>query len=334
MITWASNGSTPIEQETFGIESDVKIQNPRMNTGSGKLPQLAHPSCIAAMPTPSLPVEIERMIFVLCAQHKNRCAYLAVARRVRVWLALDFRYDEQTYLIDYRLEPIVYRVVHLPSNRVAKKFLQSIGSRPEFAEKTVKVLFFGAAVAIEMAGEILGICHGIEDLTLRVPCHLIGKNPVLEPMNALQRLRALSIDLASIFNNRIIYLPNIDTLHRVTHLHISNAWASWQGGSQTIGVEGLEQITHLSFHFSTLRTEVSMLKGVLKRDNLVAMVLWQKWSMTDDQVREWLKSHDLADRRIVILNGADFFSAMQGGGFWNYVECLVDWHRKNDGESP
>ncbi|KAI5992233.1 hypothetical protein EDD15DRAFT_2197242 [Pisolithus albus] len=99
MITWASNGSTPIEQETFGIESDVKIQNPHMNTGSGKLLQLAHPSCIAAMPTPSLPVEIEWMIFILCAQHKNR------------------------------LEPIVYRVVHLPSNRVAKKFLQSIGSQ-------------------------------------------------------------------------------------------------------------------------------------------------------------------------------------------------------------
>ncbi|KAI5996717.1 hypothetical protein EDD15DRAFT_2364859 [Pisolithus albus] len=303
-----------------------------MNTESGKSPQLAHPSRIAAMPTPSLPVEIEWMIFILCAQHKNRHTYLAVAKRVQVWLALDFRDDEQMYLIDYRLEPVAYRVVHLPSDRVAKKFLQSVESRPEFAEKTVKVLFFAAAVAIETAGKILGICRGIEELTLRVPCHLIGKNPVLQPMNALQQLRALSIDLASIFNNRVIYLPNIDILHRVTHLHISNAWASWQGGSQTIGVEGLEQITHLSFHLSMLRTDTSMLKGVLRRDNLVAMVLWQKWSVTDDQVEEWLTSHDLADRRIVILNSADFFSAMQGGGFWNYVECVVDWRRKNDAE--
>ncbi|KAI5995962.1 hypothetical protein EDD15DRAFT_2365543 [Pisolithus albus] len=281
------------------------------------------------MPIPSLPFEIERMIFLLCTQHKNRHVYLTVARRVRAWLVLSFHDDDVEYLLDSRLEPIVYRIVRLRSERVAANFLQSIKSRPEFAETTVKGIFFGAAVAIETAGETLKLCRGIEDLTLRVPCYLTGKNPLLEPMSDLQRLRTLSIDLASIFNNRVIYLPNNDTLHRVTHLHISNAWASWQGGSQTIGVEKLEQVTHLSLHLSTLRTEVSMLSRILKRDNLVVMVLWRKWSATDEEVREWLKLRDLMDRRIIILNSADFFGIVQGDGLWNYVERLVDWRRGN-----
>ncbi|KAI5987642.1 hypothetical protein EDD15DRAFT_2372004 [Pisolithus albus] len=282
------------------------------------------------MPVPSLPFEIERMIFLLCARHKNRHAYLAVARRVQAWLALSFHDDDAEYLINSRLEPIVYRFVHLRSERAAANFLQSIESRPEFAERTVKGIFFGAAVAIDTAGETLKLCCGIKDLTLRVPCYLTGKNPLLEPMSALPQLRTLSIDLASIFNNWVIYLPNIDTLHCVTHLHISNAWASWQGGSQTIGVERLEQITHLSLHLSTLRTEISMLSGILRRDNLTVMVLWRKWSVTEKQVRGWLKQNDLMDTRIIILNSADFFGIVQGYGLWNYVEHLVDWRRGNE----
>ncbi|KIK13990.1 hypothetical protein PISMIDRAFT_17614 [Pisolithus microcarpus 441] len=268
------------------------------------------------MPVLSLPVEIEQMIFLLCAEHEDRHTYLLVARRVQLWL-----------------EPILYRIVHLTTEKVAKKFLHSVKSHPKFAETTVKVLFFRATVEIETAGTILKVCNGIEDLTLRIPCHLIGKNPLLGPLDALQQLHTLSVDLASIFNNRVIYLPNIDVLHRVTHLHISNAWASWQGGSQTIGVEELEQVTHLSIHFSTMRTDVSILRGILERDNLTVMVLWRKASMTEDQIREWLRSHELIDRRIVILNSADFFSTVQSGGFWKNVESLVEWRRRTNAEA-
>ncbi|KAI6006419.1 hypothetical protein EDC04DRAFT_2611440 [Pisolithus marmoratus] len=151
-------------------------------------------------------------------------------------------------------------------------------------------------------------------------------------MAALQRLHTLSVDLASIFNNRVIYLPNIDVLHHVTHLHISNAWASWQGGTQTIGVEKLQQVTHLSIHLSTMHTEVSILRGILERENLVAMVLWRKAFVIEEQVRDWLHSHDLIDTCIVIFNSADFFSIAQGGGFWKDVESLVDWRRRTNAE--
>ncbi|KAI5993854.1 hypothetical protein EDD15DRAFT_2366923 [Pisolithus albus] len=265
------------------------------------------------MPVLSLPVEIEWMIFLLCAEHEDRHTYLLVARRVQHWL-----------------EPIIYRIVHLTTENVAKKFLHSIESRPKFAETMVKVLFFRATVGIETAGSILKVCKGIKDLMLRIPCHLIGKNPLLGPLDALPRLHALSIDLASIFNNHVIYLPNIDVLHRITHLHISNTWASWQGGSQMIGVEKLEQVTHLSIHFSTMHTEVSILRDVLGRDNLEVMVLWWRAFMIEERVQEWLRSHELVDRRIVIFNSADFFTTVQSGGFWKDVESLVERCRRTN----
>lgn len=220
--------------------------------------------------------------------------------------------------------------MHLASERIAGKFLSSVQHRPEFAEASVKVLHLGVALRIETAHRILDICLGIEDLTLQSLCHLQGVNPLLRPLQGLTHLRVLSINLSSIFNKRIIFLPNVEAFHRVTHLHISSAWAVWAGSS--IGIAQLPNITHISLHLSTIRTQPAILRDILARDTTEALVLWRRTQVTYSKARRFLEDCGLVDRRIVVLDLYFDSHYNRDGGFWGYVERLIEWRASNDGE--
>ncbi|KAI9459292.1 hypothetical protein HD554DRAFT_2177052 [Boletus coccyginus] len=266
------------------------------------------------MPIHDMPCEIERMIFLLCARDRSlKTAHtcMAVAKRVQVWL-----------------EPVLYHTVDLASERVASKFLSSVQHRPTFAKSKVIVLRLGMALRMETACQILDICQGIQDLTIRPPSHLLTVNPLLRPLDALTRLFSLSIDLSSVFNHRIIFLPNIKIFHHITHLHITNAWAIWTGSS--IGVDQLAKITHVSLCLSNTRTQPDVLKSILARDGFKVLVLWRRPFATYNESQDFLEGCGLVDKRIVVFNSTLFFYYMKDGGFWKYAERLIEWRERTN----
>lgn len=186
------------------------------------------------------------------------------------------------------------------------------------------------ALRIETACQILDICLGVQDLTLRPPCHLLSINPLLRPLDGLTRLFSLSIDLASVFNNCIIFLPNIKTFHRVTHLHITNAWAIWTGSS--IGIDELTKITHLSLYLSNKHTQPTILQSLLARDSFKVLILWRRPFATYSETQDFLEGCKLVDRCIVVFNSNLFSYYVNDGGFWKYAEHLIEWHEKTGGK--
>ncbi|KAG6379356.1 hypothetical protein JVT61DRAFT_11819 [Boletus reticuloceps] len=189
------------------------------------------------MSVPKLPLELERMIFLLVPR-RTAHSCLLVAKRVQGWL-----------------ERNLYRVVCLTNESRAQKFLLSMEHRPEFATSVIEALCLNASIKLEMGASILKLSAGLKFLNMCFPCHRFGaKNPVLDPLSKLSCLEALYVDLSSIFNHRDIYLPNVSVFHQVTHLHLSNAWATWSTVARSIGLHELKQITHLSLYLLTVHT--------------------------------------------------------------------------------
>ena len=89
-------------------------------------------------------------------------------------------------------------------------------SRPEFAQSTVEALCLNVSVWLDTAVAILGSCSGLKYLNMRVPCHLFGKNPILELLEKLSRLMALYVDLSSTVGDK--QTPPIWYLARVNFL--------------------------------------------------------------------------------------------------------------------
>ena len=200
-----------------------------------------------------------------------------------------------------RLEPQIYRVVCLMTENHAKKFLESMLSRLGFTQSMVEALCLNVLVGLDTVVAILAACSGLKYLNMRIPCHLFGKNPILEPLKKLSHLTALYVDLASIFNMKIIYLPNIQVFHSMTHLHLSNAWASWSPVSNLIGLEHLTQITHLSLYLSTVCMHPVPLKEILDRRNLSVLVFWKQSFVSDSMAMQFLKDTNLQDDHVVVI---------------------------------
>ena len=178
---------------------------------------------------------------------------------------------------------------------------------------------------METVYQILDLCRSVEDLSLRPPCHLLTVNPLLHPLDALTQLFSLSIDLASVFNDCTIFLPNIETFHHVTHLHITNAWAIWTGSS--IGVNRLAKITHLFLYLSNKCMQANVLKNILACGSFKALVLWCCPFATYSETWKFLEGCGLVDRCIVVFNSNLFTYYVNDGGFWKYAEHLIKWHK-------
>lgn len=276
------------------------------------------------MPRRKLPNELEHMIFLL-VPHPTAHSCLTVAKHVKVWYAtaIGQKRLELTRRGPHRLEPHLYRAVCLSTNRRARRFLQSVYHHPDFAQSSVEALCLNVSVHLDSAAAVLAVCRGIRSLNMGFPCHLIGSNPIIEPLKALTRVKALYLDLSSIFNKQVIYLPNVPIFHRVTHLHLTNAWATWYPAANSIGLEHLEQVTHLSVHLSTVRTLPALLKKILNRENFVVLILWKRPSIPDSTAVEFLADAKIDDKRILVLNETWFRHHMLDEHFWVCAERIV-----------
>ena len=223
-------------------------------------------------------------------------------------------------------------MVCLTTEDRTKKFLESMLSRPGFAQSMVEALCLNVSVGLDTAVAILAACSGLKYLNMRVPCHLFGKNPILEPLEKLSRLTALYVDLASIFNTKVVYLPDVQVFHSVTHLHLSNAWASWSPVSNSIGLEHLTQITHLSLYLSTVRTHPVPLKEILDRRNLSVLVFWKRSFVSDSAAMQFLEDSNLQDDRVVVLDEGLFRHHMLDDRFWECAERVVKQRQESGGE--
>ena len=229
-----------------------------------------------------------------------------------------------------RVECIIYHLVILCSDAAAQCFIASLEHCPLFAVSTVRMLYMGVAIQNNHAVKILVLCKGVTDLTLRVVCHhLLTKNPVLEPLEALP-LTSLSADLSAIFHNQRLYLPNLWVAHRITHLHLTNIWACWLG--IPIGLPRLIQLTHLSVPWTTTRSDINMLCEIMESTNLKVVVLWRSKYERYNTLAECLQRGGVRDRCIVCFSSTQYVYAIYGG-FWGYAERLVKWQEEVEGMS-
>ncbi|KAF8129607.1 hypothetical protein EV363DRAFT_1451122 [Boletus edulis] len=258
------------------------------------------------MPSRRLPMELERTIFLLVPR-KTVHACLRVARRVQVWL-----------------QPSLYRVVCLPSEHNARSFVESLEHCPDFALSTVEALCLNVCISPKTAASVLALCSAVKSLNMRFPCHLIGTNPILAPLQLLSCVEMLHVDLSSIFNNARIHLPDVSIFHRVIHLHLTNAWATWQPAASSIGLEELEQITHISLYLSTVRTLPTVLRNILDHKNLAVMVLWRQPFITYSEAKSFLAQSGLEDKRVLVLDQDLFRHHLLDANFWSCAERVIE----------
>ena len=196
----------------------------------------------------------------------------------------------------------------------------------------VEVLCLNISVPLNTAASILTLCTRVKTLNLRFPCHLFGRNPILPPLENLQRIKALYMDLSSIFNSQAIYLPDISIFRRIMHLHLTNAWATWYPTANSIGPDQLPQITHFSLFLSTIRTLPGLLKKIVDRKNLAVLVLWKRFLTNNGAAVRFLVDSGINDRRVLLLEQQLFRSHTLDGGFWEAAEQAVKQREGTDSE--
>ena len=194
-------------------------------------------------------------------------------------------------------------------------------------------LYMGRSVSVPTAAEILQVCLELTVLTIAFPYHHIcsvSKNPLWIPLSELHGLKTLYIGLASIHEEQVVYLPDINVLHNLTHLHLLAAGVA----SRTIpiGFGRLSQLTHLSLSWSTTRSCTAGLKSFLEKETAVVLILWVKVHLLPATVEENLRSRGLVDQRLVLLTKEYILEYLEHGGFWTHAERVVQWRVKNNSE--
>ncbi|KAI9456728.1 hypothetical protein HD554DRAFT_2042524 [Boletus coccyginus] len=210
------------------------------------------------------------------------------------------------------------------------RFLMSMDHRPDFARTTVKTLCLNVSIRLDMAASILALCTGVKCLNMHFPCHPIGENPILGPLNDLSHLNVLCVDLSSIFNTRTIYLPNVSIFHRITRLHLTNAWATWNPAGNSIGLEELKQLTHLSLHLSTVRMLPVLLRKILDRENLAVLVIWKRPVISYHATTRVLLGADLKDERVLVLDDELLRHHMLDDNLWTSAEHVIKQRRDTE----
>lgn len=194
---------------------------------------------------------------------------------------------------------------------------------PDLALSKVEVLCLNVSIQLDTAASVLVLCPGVKCLNMRIPCHLIGKNPILDLLNNLSHLKALYVDLSLIFNKGTISLPTIPIFRQVTHLHLTNVWVTWNPAVNSISLNKLEQLTHLSIHLSTIRTMPTFLENILQRKNLAVFVLWKHYFTSDNDAACFLAKFNLTDKHILVLGDELFQHHMLDNDFWTNAEHVV-----------
>ncbi|KAG6379306.1 hypothetical protein JVT61DRAFT_11761 [Boletus reticuloceps] len=211
---------------------------------------------------------------------------------------------------------------------MAESFISSLQSRPAFARTTVKVLHLRLSVTPEQGAEVLQLCQGLQELTLKIITDLPdNQNPLHTPLNALQ-LTTLSLDLTLAFYGPMISLANLPLLTRVERLHLTNGWVARRG--LYIGLQELRRLTHVSFLVQqpgqqTIHTEI--LVYILRYfHRLQAVIMWRMPHQESQVIYDFLMEREIRDRRVVIFNVARFTEcARSDGGIWKLADMVVQW---------
>ena len=171
---------------------------------------------------------------------------------------------------------MIYHAICLLTDRRAHWFLLLIHHHLDFARLTVKIRCLSISVHMHTAVAVLAVCCGLKSLNMHFPCHLLDQNPILQHLDHLDCVKVLYVDLSSIFNSHSIFLLDVLIFHRVTYLHLTNTWVTWNPTVQAVSLHLLTQVTHLLLFLSTVCTMPGLLKDILGCENVMVLVLWKR----------------------------------------------------------
>ena len=179
---------------------------------------------------------------------------------------------------------------------MAEKFLEFLKELMPTHQFNMYKLYMGRSVSMPTAAEILQVCSELTVLTIAFPYHHIcsvSKNPLWILLSELHGLKTLYIGLVSIHEERVVYLPDINILHNLIHLHLLAAGVASQ--TMPIGFGHLSQLTHLLLSWGTTRSCTAGLKSFLEKETAVVLILWVKVHLLPATVEENLQSCGLVD---------------------------------------
>ncbi|KAI9572487.1 hypothetical protein HD554DRAFT_2036060 [Boletus coccyginus] len=129
---------------------------------------------------------------------------------------------------------------------------------------------------------------------------------------------SIRLDTAASILALTIYLPNVPIFHRITRLHLTNAWATWNPAGNSIGLEELKQLTHLSLHLSTVRMLPVLLRKILDRENLAVLVSLEETCA------------NLKDERVLVLDDELLRHHMLDDNLWTSAEHVIKQRRDTE----
>lgn len=224
------------------------------------------------------------------------------------------------------MERLLYQKVVLSNEIIASRFLSSMRLRPpNFSEGVVQSLCIEGDVLLSTAADILSLCASTKNLALWIaPSDLAREpSPLLYPLNALP-LTSLSLSISHLFDHTpLISLSTVPVFSKLTHLEILNGWVLW---GSTVGLEHLQQLTHLCLHVHTKRTKPALVMSLLR--NLHLQVLVFRTSQDLETVQNFLERADLIDPCIVPVNYAlgvepNDFGSGDFTSLWQNAEQIV-----------
>jgi len=227
------------------------------------------------------------------------------------------------------MDTLLYQKVVLSNEITANRFLSSMRLRPSSLSKgVVQSLCIEGDVLLTTAADILSLCRSTKNLALWIPpSDLAGEHsPLLHSLNALP-LTSLSFSISHVFDHPpLISLSTIPVFSKLSHLEIHNGWVLW---SSTVGLEHLQQLTHLCLHVHTRRTKPTLVMSLLR--NLQLQVLVFRTSEDLKTVQGFLEHTGLIDPCIVLVNYAlvdlNDFRSGDITSLWQNAEQIVKQRR-------
>ena len=200
-----------------------------------------------------------------------------------------------------RLQPFLHCRVRLDNDRVAKGFVDY--QLVKLTPANVEELYSGPSINILTAADALRVCLKTRELTICFSYQHIQDykvNPLLGLLKVLRALRSLHVELATVGDPEVCYLPEYPVFHQLTHLHLAVAM-DITFPMIPLGLSRLSNLTHLSLCWYMARSCTSGLQGFLVQGSSLALVLWYSGSSGCGTLENNLESHNLADRQVVLL---------------------------------
>ena len=233
-------------------------------------------------------------------------------------------------MVMVRLEPILYRVVTLTREGEARRFITCLHRRESprsFAHAAVKSLCIYDRILGTTALEILYDCTGVTSLAIWI----ITAAPVLmqEHINTLP-LKKLSLHMTSVFSTPPSFTM-LGIAQVITHLEILEGWTL---STETIGIKGLTQLTHLSLPLDLHSSCPKHFQRILHHCfNLKVLIL--RSAKSQNSVNAWLEVHDIHDIHTVWTNESpwrDWFPPNNNHhNLWDCRGDIVAWRRQMKG---